>query len=181
MKRALSAVLLPGIRLNEDGSPSDEMRLRVDKAYEVWQKIGQIPIVALGADAAGVGVSEAQMMKRLLMEKGVPEKNILAEDNSFVTAENFLNARAYIDKGERCALITSDYHMARAKLLARKAGFKVKGFKARTPGGKRKRRLRILELFGIIDALCGFQNEGRTRPAGVEKFKRFMSEKLLGK
>ena len=178
---AFDFILLPGIRLRDDGGIPDEMLLRVNRALDVWRASGEPVIVALGADAASVGVSEAAAMKGLLTEAGVPEDLVVTEDKSFVTSENFINARAFIPPGSRLALVTSDYHMARARLLARKAGFKVKGFTARTPGGSLKRRRRILELLGIIDALCGFQNENRTRPAPVERFKRFMSRKLTGK
>ena len=174
------AVLLPGIRLNADGSVPEEMSLRVWRAYEVWSEHECPPIVACGADAAGVGMSEAAMMKEMLMDLGVPEGAILVEDDSFITAENFRNAALLIGENACCALVTSDYHLRRAKLLARRVGFKVAGFKAKTPGGRQKRNKYIMEFLGILDALCGWQDENHPRPGTVERFKRFLGKHLLG-
>lgn len=179
-KQSFEAILLPGIRMKADGSVPEEMRLRVRRAHEVWLSCGRPRIIACGADAAGVGVSEAAMMKRLLMELDVPEGDILAEDASFITAENFRNAAPLIGKSALCALVTSDYHLRRAKLLAKRAGFAVKGFKAKTPGGRQKLNRHIMEFLGILDAFFGWQDEGRTRPKGVERFKRFLGKHLLG-
>ena len=166
--------------MNADGSAPEEMHLRVRRAYEVWLAYSRPPILACGADAAGVGVSEAAMMKRLLVGLGVPEATIIAEDASFITAENFRNAAPLIGKGALCALVTSDYHLLRARLLARRAGFKVKGFKAKTPRGRWKLNRCIMECLGILDALFGWQDEGHARPKPVERFKRFLSKHLLG-
>ena len=179
-KQIFDAILLPGIRMNADGSAPAEMHLRVDRAFEVWQAHGKPPIIACGADAAGVGVSEADMMKRLLIAKGVPEDGVLAEDGSFITAENFRNAAPLIGKGALCALVTSDYHLLRAKMLAGRAGFTVRGFKAKTPLNRMKLNRYVMETLGILDAFFGWQDENHPRPQIVERFKRFLGKHLLG-
>jgi len=170
MKYDYDFILLPGIRLTETGEPKPELHRRANKAFEVWQK-HRAPIICCGADTAGCGISEAEVLGRILISKGVPEEDIIREDRSLITAENFANAAKITGTGKRAAVVTSDYHMLRSKILARKAGFRVKGFKAPTPGGKNKNRKRMLELFGIMDALCGWQT-GKPRPACVEKFKQ---------
>lgn len=171
-EKSFDLILLPGYRLAQDGSPQSEMLLRADRAFEVWKKY-HVPVVCCGADAAGCGVSEAEVLRGILSQKGVPESDIIKEDNSYITAENFRNAFAIAGGKRRAALVTSDWHMARAKLLAKKAGFKVKGFKAHTASGRVKNHRRILEFMGILDALCGWQTD-RPRPASVEKLKRRM-------
>ena len=178
--KEFDALLLPGIRLNADGSVPEEMHLRVDRACEVWNNHACGPIVACGADAAGVGVSEAAMMKDLLTARGIPADRILVEDGSFITAENFRNAAPLIGEHAFCALVTSDYHLRRARMLAKRAGFRVTGFKTRTPGGRWKRNRRIMEFLGMLDALFGWQDENRIRPRPVEHFKRFLGKHLLG-
>ncbi len=178
--KACRAILLPGIRLNDDGSAPEEMALRVDRAFKAWKNGAAPLIIACGGDAAGAGESEAHRMKSMLTALGVPEDCVLAEDTSLVTAENFQNAARLIGKGAPCALVTSDYHMPRAKLLAKRSGFRVlKTFKARTPAGIYKAKRRLLEFLGVLDALCGWQDEGRRRPRAVEKFKEFMRRSLL--
>ena len=175
-------ILLPGLRLKPDGSPRAEMGLRVQKAFEVWQKTGSPRIIACGADTVGAGVSEAETMKGMLMKLGVPGECVLTEDASFITAENFRNAALLAGSGARAALVTSDYHMCRARLLCRRAGFRgVRCFKAHTPGGIGKMKKRLLEALGILDALCGWQDEGKKRPRKVEGFKSFLTRNLRDK
>ena len=126
-------ILLPGLRLQAGGQPQPEMRLRANKAYELW-KLGLAPrIVACGGDAAGVGISEAAALKQILVEMGVPGEAVLTEDDYYITAENFRNAARLVGKGARAALCTSDYHMPRAKLLCKKEGFRVKGLRRARP------------------------------------------------
>ncbi len=179
--KTFDVILLPGLRLREDGQPQPEMRLRARKAFELWEKGLAPKIVACGGDAAGAGVSEAGMLRRMLIDMGVPDEAIITEDASFITAENFRNAARLVGKGARAALCTSDYHMTRAKLLCRREGFQVKGFKARTPLSAYKLKLRLLEALGILDALCGWQSEGAQRPAPVERFKNYLTRTLRDK
>ncbi len=176
--KAFDVILLPGLRLDESGQPQREMYLRVCKAYELWTRGLAPKIAACGGDAAGAGISEAETMRRMLIDLGIPGEAVIVEDSSYITAENFRNAARIPDLGTRAALCTGDYHMLRAKLLCRKAGFKVKGFKARTPFGIYKLKLCLLEGLGILDALCGWQDEGRKRPESVERFKRFLTRTL---
>ena len=100
--KQFDVILLPGLRLRPDGSPRHEMGLRVQKAFEVWKETKALRIIACGADTAGTGVSEAETMKRMLVQKGVPEECVLTEDASFITAENFRNAVSALDELTEC-------------------------------------------------------------------------------
>ncbi|MBQ4227739.1 MAG: YdcF family protein [Clostridia bacterium] len=179
--RRFDVILLPGLRLEADGRPRRELLDRVSAAADLWHRGLAPKIVACGGDAAGVGVSEAQVIRQKLLELGVSPEAIVTEDASLITAENFQNAVRLVGRGARAALCTSDYHMARARLLCRRAGFKPKGFKVKTPGGAGKRKLLLLEALGILDALCGWQDEGRKRPKRVERFKNWVAGKLGGR
>ena len=178
--KGFDVILLPGLKLEADGQPRKELLDRVCAAARLWHK-GLAPrIVACGGDAAGAGISEAQVMRRALLDLGVAREAIVTEDASLITAQNFQNAAKLVGRGARAALCTSDYHMARARLLCRRAGFRVKGFKVKTPGGAGKRKLFLLEALGILDALCGWQDEGKKRPERVERFKSWVAGKLQG-
>ena len=63
--------------------------------------------------------SEANVMKRFMLENGVSENDIIVEDKSRDTLENMRNSLGYIqkecgDKG-KIVLVTSDFHCKRAK------------------------------------------------------------------
>lgn len=70
-------------------------------------------------------------MARYLIAGGVPEDLVILEDQATSTAENFrysvpLLAEAVPEYGSVC-FITSDFHILRSTILARKAGLTVSG------------------------------------------------------
>ena len=76
--------------------------------------------------------------------------------------ENCRNAAKLLGGG-RVLVVTSDYHLRRAVMTARRAGFDADGLAARMPDWGFKRRL--TEGCYIADLLFGWQDEGRKRPA----------------
>lgn len=62
-------------------------------------------------------------MRDLLLARGVPEERLILEDEATTTVENFANIARMIDPDEPVVLISSDYHMARAAHIAKRAGF----------------------------------------------------------
>lgn len=76
-------------------------------------------------------VKEAILLKRLLLQSMVPEEDILVEDNSRNTRENALFSRNLLQEeapGQRYLLITSAFHMPRAKACFDKVGLVVDTF-----------------------------------------------------
>ncbi len=70
------------------------------------------------------GESEALILKRWLIEQGIPEKNIIAEESSRNTAENAQStAKIAQDRGwGRIILVTSAFHMPRSMGCFTKVG-----------------------------------------------------------
>ena len=64
---------------------------------------------------------------------------------------------------EADVMVTSDYHLSRAVMTARRVGFDADGLAAKLPDGDAKRRL--MEACYIFDLLMGWQDEGKGRPA----------------
>ena len=108
---------------------------RVDKAIELYEKCAVKPvIIPSGGQGADEKISEAQAMKDYLLVRGVPEEHIVLEDLSATTRENLLNSKAIIDArggAKRVALVSSNYHIYRCVLLARKVGLKCTGIGAK--------------------------------------------------
>ena len=87
-------------------------------------------IVSGGSFAAyngGPATSEAEAMRRFLIDLGVPSEAIVSEPNSLNTLENIRNVRQMVGDA-RVALVTSGYHMPRALMLARRANLTVGAF-----------------------------------------------------
>lgn len=108
-----------------------------DAADRVWEAArlyhrGAAPriIVSGGsfiAQQGGPATSEAEAMRRFLLDLGVPDQAIVAEGKSLNTIENIRNVRDIV-KGGRVALVTSAYHMPRSAGLARRAGLDFAAF-----------------------------------------------------
>ncbi|MGQ3297264.1 YdcF family protein [Reyranella sp.] len=69
----------------------------------------------------GPATTEAEAMRRFLLDLGVPDDAIVSEGKALNTIENIRNVRDIV-KGARVAIITSAYHVARSAKLATQGG-----------------------------------------------------------
>lgn len=172
MKKKFDAILLLGLKLHSDGSPARELILRCEAAARCW-KNGLAPfVIPCGGRTEGTPVSECEVMTALLIELGVTADAIRGEKQSLITVENFRNAKAMLGDRDRprVLIVTSDYHMLRARLICRKEGLRCRGCKARIPR-EETRIARRKEPLHLIDFLLGYQGTDKPRP---ERYKRFM-------
>ena len=121
-----NAVIVLGAGVNGE-KVSLALEGRLNAAVEYHKENPKALIVVSGGQGAGEDISEAEAMKRYLIEKGVPEAIIIKEDKSTSTSENFLFSKKKLDEifvGEyTIAYITNDYHIYRAGGIAENAGF----------------------------------------------------------
>lgn len=166
MSARLDAILLLGVALLPDDSASDELRARVCAAARAYRERGPLRVVACGGITAGHRVPEADVMAGLLEGEGVAARDILRENASRTTMENFTCAARLLGdaRGKRVLVVTSDYHMRRALLTARRVGFRAKGMPAELSHDEAWQRLRAKELGYTVDLLMGWQDAGKARP-----------------
>lgn len=108
------------------------LKYRLDKAMEILNKDKDIKVVVTGGKGYGEEVTEASAMENYLIKNGINRDRIIMEDKATSTYENFKFTRKILQqntsKGNFSILIiTSDFHMARAKLIAKKLGFSPYG------------------------------------------------------
>jgi uncharacterized SAM-binding protein YcdF (DUF218 family) len=113
-----------------DGKVTRLLGSRLDRGRQVWERLrGEAPMmITSGGQGWDEPVSEARAMADYLIESGVPEGAILLEDKSTTTLENLTFSRRIMlahKPDYRCAIVTSNYHVLRAALFARRA--KVNG------------------------------------------------------
>ena len=118
---AQNAIVL-GLAL-ENGQPTVDLMSRLDRAERYWKENPQATLILTGGNPDEGGRTEAAVMFDILIRRGVPAERMILEDQAETTRENFRNTARLIDPGASVALITSDYHMDRAVLTARGAGF----------------------------------------------------------
>lgn len=115
---------------------SANLRYRVEAAYEYLQENPNTKVVLSGGQGHGEDITEAEAMRRFLEEKGVSKDRILIDDTSTNTEENIRNSADLIgDKGKRVIVVSNDFHIYRAKGIAKKQDFEnVEGMGSKTHG-----------------------------------------------
>ena len=70
--------LVCGYHAKEDGSPTDVMKKRVEKAVELWKE-RKVRYLLLSGGAVANPYVEAEVMKKYALELGVPEQYLVLE------------------------------------------------------------------------------------------------------
>lgn len=126
----------------ENNAPSPVLVKRCERASEYLKKYPDTKAVACGGiTGKEQTVSEAEVIKELLVKSGIDGERIILEDKSKTTAENFYNARKLMSEAENSTvlLLSSDYHLLRARALAKICGIDAGTIAAPTPGDVRAR------------------------------------------
>ena len=150
------AVIVLGAGVNGT-EPSLSLRTRLDKALEYLEYWPDIPAVLTGGTGYGEEISEAQCMYDYLTEHGVEPERLILEDQASNTAENFalskpLLEEAGVDPAEaRVAVVTNDFHIARAELIAARQGFgDTVGIPAPLPWAHLEINYTLREAFALV-------------------------------
>ena len=107
-----------------DGTPSPQLRARLDHVLELWEA-GQAPrIVVTGGNRPGDRFTEAATSRRYLTDRGVPRDAILAEETGRTSWESLDNvARLARQNGITSVVLVSDpFHSLRIRLMAEELG-----------------------------------------------------------
>ena len=109
----------------KDNAMQETLKLRLDGAYEYAINNPKAKLVLCGGKTAKNKVSEAEVMYNYLRDKGLSDSRMLKEDKSQDTIENIQNSLNYINRYAKITVISSDYHVYRAKLICNKLGLDV--------------------------------------------------------
>lgn len=118
-------------------APSLSMVNRLEAALDYLEAYPDAVAIVSGGQGAGEDVTEAAAMHDWLVAHGMPESRIVQEDQSTSTRENLENSFAIIrsrggDPADGVAVVSSEYHLYRAKQMARALGAKPLGVAAET-------------------------------------------------
>src|SRR6266699_5139260 len=115
---------------------------RLERGRQVYQTLARRRktsplLIVSGGKGNDERISEAEAMARYLIERGVPENHVVREDRSRTTEENLTFSQAIMERsrpGYRCIIVTSNYHVFRAAIVARRLGVSGQVTGARTAG-----------------------------------------------
>lgn len=121
--RAADVAIVPGNTVGKDGRPSARLRARLDRTVALYRQ-GLFPDVIVSGGVGSEGFDEAEVMKRYLVENGVPEGRIHVDSggaNTYLTARNA--ARMMGERGWQSAMVVSQYfHVPRTRLAVKRSG-----------------------------------------------------------
>ena len=136
-------IIILGCAIRKDGTPTPLLRGRVKRAFDFEQKQYEATgkhakFVPSGGQGSDEVISEAESMKRCLVELGAPEESIIKEDKSVNTFQNMAFSKKLIEQDAespddvKIGFSTTNYHVFRGYTLANKIGMRAKGLSAKT-------------------------------------------------
>ena len=116
------------------------LQKRLDKCVEYLKHNPNATIIVSGGQGIGETITEALAMERYLISRGINKAQIVKEDESTDTYENFEFSKRIIDSLSKevtvtptIVCITNDYHSYRASRIAARQGFEVSSYSAKLP------------------------------------------------
>ena len=156
-----------GAQVQGDG-PSLTLKKRLDRALLFMQENPDKTVIVSGGQGPDEAHTEASVMAAYLIAHGADALRVIEEDRASNTRENLLfSAQLAEARGldtSRVLIITSDFHMCRAKYIARTLGMEPYGglrlLQGVLAGGKRitagsvpaslKKYLQFVDRFSMI-------------------------------
>jgi uncharacterized SAM-binding protein YcdF (DUF218 family) len=126
-------IIILGARV-KGTNPSLALQYRIDAAAKYLKRNKDTIAIASGGQGPGEDITEAESIKRGLMDHGINESRIILEDKSTDTVENIKFSMKLIPENlENGLIVSNDFHIFRAKMIARDQGIQMEGLPAKTP------------------------------------------------
>ena len=122
------SIIVLGAQVLPTGEPSVQLRWRLDKAIECYQK-NPCYMVVCGGQGLNEPEPEGDVMRRELLKDGLPPEHVISDPVSADTKQNIRNAWEILQKlgCKKPLIVTSDYHLPRAMAIARDNGLEPLG------------------------------------------------------
>lgn len=135
-KEQVDYVVVLGAKVNRDG-PSVSLWDRICGAYEYLEEHPEVIAIVSGGQGTDEPITEAECMYRELVSLGIDPKRIWREEEATSTWENLNNTLDLIEektgqRPEKLGVLSSEYHLFRASLFAKRCGVEFVGIPART-------------------------------------------------
>lgn len=125
---SFDCALVLGAGVNDDGTPSDVLRDRLDVALAL-QRTGRVNRILVSGDHRAATHDEPNAMRRYLEVNGVPPEAIFMDHAGFDTYSSVWRAKNVFG-AERIVVVTQDFHLSRALFVARSLGMAAEGASA---------------------------------------------------
>lgn len=119
-------IIVLGCAVNGD-NPSTFLYERSKRAAELYKEGYGKTIILSGGKGNNENISEAEAMRRIMIEEGIREDALILEEMSTNTYENIANSKKIMDdRGFKDSVIVSNkFHLRRAKILSDGLGIRA--------------------------------------------------------
>lgn len=139
-KKDKDFLIILGCSIRKDGTPTPLLKGRCDRAIAFYRKQKEetgkeLIFITSGGQGSDERITESACMKQYLLSQGIPEEQIIEEDRSTNTFENMTFSKEIIQKadpGGKVAFSTTNYHVFRSGLYARRVKLPAVGMGAPT-------------------------------------------------
>lgn len=139
------AIIVLGAAIN-----TPALRNRTLQGLDLYEQGKADEMILSGGKIADADISEAEYMEKVINKTANENVNYVLEDQSHNTYENIANSKAKIletNPNANSVIVVSDaFHLARAFLLAKRAGFKTVYWSAPSSGFYERDELRFYYL-----------------------------------
>jgi uncharacterized SAM-binding protein YcdF (DUF218 family) len=161
------AVVVLGAALAAEGVPGPALKRRMEHGVRVLNERGS-PYLVVSGGLTRHPPAEAEVMRVLAIDLGVPEQRIIVEDLAVNTFENAVyTGRIIRDRGWRQVVVVTDwFHMPRALYVFRRLGLSAVGDPVRKLTGWSVRkgcRACLIEVWSLANSAYLFRI-GRHKP-----------------
>jgi len=124
------------------GKPSDMLADRLRRGVELYES-GAAPKILMSGDHGQKEYNEVQTMKQYALDAGIESSDIFMDHAGFCTYDSIYRAKE-IFGAKKIIIVSQEYHLHRALLIARKLGIEAVGVASdyHTYGGQTYRDIR---------------------------------------
>jgi vancomycin permeability regulator SanA len=127
-----------GAGIFPDGRLSLSLTNRLDKAYEYLEQHDGVVCIVSGGKGDTEPVAEAYAMRDYLVDMGLDPARILTEADSYSTHDNMTYSAQVMEEYDpqlekTAVIVTNDFHIFRALLVAKNRGITGYGLVCKTP------------------------------------------------
>ena len=126
-RRPADAAVVFGARVHHDGEPSGVLRDRVHTACDLYDARLVQRLILSGGHGDDAPISEPQCMRKIALERGVPEGALILDETGVDTRSTIRTLESIAAEHGLCSflMVSTDYHLSRIQLTSRRRGFEV--------------------------------------------------------
>lgn len=121
----MDCILVLGCKVGTNGTPSHMLEDRLRRGVALYDR-GTAPKLLMSGDHGSKEYDEVNAMKHYAVDAGVPSRDVFMDHAGFSTYESVYRAKAIFGV-ERVVIVTQEYHLYRALMIARQMGLEAYG------------------------------------------------------